>query len=215
MGLDFVYGDVKDGRAPSARRPAATHDPVPAPLVRRIARRTSSTRPRLGCGSPTRHGPPRATSAPPSPSTRIRADARRPSAWITDQPWYVYPWRQDPTISSMLVMLDAIHERFSPRARRLRRGLGSAVAEDDSDGDGAIWFLFLPVVDMDYGEDLYIKMNSRGKPLTTFEVFKADFEEHHRSPADPERHRAPRRQHRRRLGRHPVGVREDGTAATS
>ena len=35
---------------------------------------------------------------------------------------------------------------------------------------------FLPVTDMDYGEDLYIKMNSRGKPLTIFEVFKAGFE---------------------------------------
>jgi hypothetical protein len=36
--------------------------------------------------------------------------------------------------------------------------------------------LLLPVADMDYGEDLYIKMNSCGKPITPFEVFKADFE---------------------------------------
>lgn len=98
-----------------------------------------------------------------------------PSEWITDQPWFVYPWRQDPTISSMLVMLDAIHERFAPDAdfttvwsRLERRPTG--------DDRGVIWFLFLPVPDMQRGEDLYIKMNSRGKPLTAFEVFKADFE---------------------------------------
>ena len=114
---------------------------------------------------------------PLSPSTRIRPMRRRPSAWITDQPWYVYPWRQDPTIASMLVMLDAIHERLAARQHglRVRSGIGSR-RRTTHDGDGAIWFLFLPVVDADLGEDLYIKMNSRGKPLTTFEVFKADFE---------------------------------------
>ena len=35
-----------------------------------------------------------------------------PSDWIKDQPWYLFLWRHDPTIQSMLVMLDAIHERF-------------------------------------------------------------------------------------------------------
>lgn len=42
-----------------------------------------------------------------------------PSKWIKDQPWYLFLWRHDPTIQSMLVMIDAIHERFqdadSPR----------------------------------------------------------------------------------------------------
>lgn len=96
-----------------------------------------------------------------------------PSEWITDQQWYVYPWRQDPTISSMLVVLDAIHERFD----RERTDYGAVWARLQHREDRAIWFLFLPVADMDYGEDLYIKMNSRGKPLTPFEVFKADLEE--------------------------------------
>ncbi len=76
----------------------------------------------------------------------------------------------------MLVMLDAIHDRFNPAADRLRCGVASAFGAIADQAPGAIWFLFLPVVDMDHGEDLYIKMNSRGKPLTTFEVFKADFE---------------------------------------
>ena len=149
--------------------------------------RTTSTRTRRGCVSHTRRDPPRATSRTALAEHPYPSDAASPSAWITDQPWYVYPWRQDPTIASMLVMLDAIHARLQPastdfgavwngfRRGRLRRR-------------GAIWFLFLPVVDTDHGEDLYIKMNSRGKPLTTFEVFKADFESIMKS-VDPERHR--------------------------
>jgi hypothetical protein len=32
-----------------------------------------------------------------------------PSDWITDQPWYLHTWRLDPSIDSMLVMVDAIH----------------------------------------------------------------------------------------------------------
>ena len=47
----------------------------------------------------------------------------------------------------------------------------------------AIWFLLLPLSGLGSAagedmrpEDLYIKMNSRGKPLTEFENFKAHFE---------------------------------------
>lgn len=107
-----------------------------------------------------------------------------PSTWITDQSWYVYPWRKDPTIASMLVVLDEIHTR-------LRGADFSAVWDALSRReDPAIWFLFLPVVDMDYGEDLYIKMNSRGKPLTDFEVLKSDLEEMLKPPVlDPSEHR--------------------------
>ena len=43
MGLDFVYGDVNSRRTPPIGRPAATHNALPAPLVRRVARR--GTRP--------------------------------------------------------------------------------------------------------------------------------------------------------------------------
>ena len=40
----------------------------------------------------------------------------------------------------------------------------------------AITFYFLPIKDMGLTDELYIKMNSRGKPLTDFEHFKAEFE---------------------------------------
>lgn len=89
------------------------------------------------------------------------------SGWLVDQPWYLYVWEQDPTISSMLVMLDAIHEVF--------RDVDAAVAWDrlTDASEPAISFFVLPIEEVGAGDELYIKMNSRGKPLTEFETFKA------------------------------------------
>ena len=89
------------------------------------------------------------------------------SVAIKDQAWYPYEWKNDPTIQSMLVMLDAIHKKFSNNADLWQ----SLVTKKN------ISFYFLPLSEMGLTDDLYIKMNSRGKPLTHFEHFKAEFEE--------------------------------------
>lgn len=89
------------------------------------------------------------------------------SGAIKDQSWYPYEWKNDPTIQSMLVMIDAIHEKFSKQLDLWK----SLVIEKK------ISFYFLPLNEMGLTDDLYIKMNSRGKPLTQFEHFKAEFEE--------------------------------------
>lgn len=84
---------------------------------------------------------------------------------IIDQAWFPLDWKKDPTISSMLVMLDAINVKFKEVSNlweRLR--------------SGAIAFYFLPISDMGLTDELYIKINSRGKPLTRFEHFKAEME---------------------------------------
>lgn len=98
-----------------------------------------------------------------------------PSAWIIDQPWYLHVWRNDPTIQAMLVMVDAIRNEI----RRLHPGVDVKAAWGrliDADTP-AVSFYLLPLDDMESDEDLYIKMNSRGKPLTPFETFKARFEQ--------------------------------------
>lgn len=84
---------------------------------------------------------------------------------IIEQNWFPLDWKKDPTISSMLVMLDAINEKFSDVS-----GLWEKLVNK------AITFYFLPIKDMGLTDELYIKMNSRGKPLTDFEHFKAEFE---------------------------------------
>ena len=84
---------------------------------------------------------------------------------IIDQAWFPLDWNKDPTISSMLVMLDAIAEVFKDT-----EGIWKRLKE------GAISFYFLPIKDMGLTDELYIKMNSRGKPLSQFEHFKAELE---------------------------------------
>ena len=84
---------------------------------------------------------------------------------IIDQAWFPLDWQKDPTISSMLVMLNDIDRKFKD-VQNLWEKLKA----------GAITFYFLPIRDMGLTDELYIKMNSRGKPLTRFEHFKAELE---------------------------------------
>lgn len=84
---------------------------------------------------------------------------------IKDQAWFLLEWENDPTVQAMLVMLDAIHEKFAST-----KGIWEKLTGD------AITFYFLPLDQMGITDELYIKMNSRGKPLTPFEHFKAELE---------------------------------------
>ena len=95
-------------------------------------------------------------------------DVIRVSALITDQPWYFRSWRLDPTIQSALFMLDAIHGRFASSSNLFERLI--------SESQPAITFQLLDLENYGLSDDLYIKMNSRGKPLTPFETFKARYE---------------------------------------
>lgn len=89
---------------------------------------------------------------------------------IINQAWFPLDWEKDPTISAMLVMLDAIDDKFK-EVNNLWAKLK----------DKCITFYFLPIKDMGLTDELYIKMNSRGKPLTLFEHFKAELEKEVRS----------------------------------
>lgn len=95
----------------------------------------------------------------------ININCEKLSEEIRNQSWYPYDWKNDPTIQSMLVMIDAIKEKFA--------SLDSLW--DSLVGKGIISFYFLPLKEMGLSDELYIKMNSRGKPLTDFEHFKAEF----------------------------------------
>lgn len=88
-------------------------------------------------------------------------------AQLIDQYWFMGDWNNDPTILSMLTMLDAINERFSDVD-----DLWELLTGDDE----RIIFYFLPLAENGLSDELYIKMNSRGKKLTPFEHFKAEYE---------------------------------------
>lgn len=88
------------------------------------------------------------------------------SEQIINQSWFPLDWENDPTISSMLVMIDEIDKYFKDIT-----DLWNKLTVDKK-----IKFYFLPIKNMGLTDELYIKMNSRGKPLTSFEHFKAEFE---------------------------------------
>lgn len=94
----------------------------------------------------------------------------RLSAEIADQPWFFLSWKMDPTIQSVLTMLDEIDKRFSDA-----KGLYERLINCDRP---AVAFQLLDLHDFGLSDDLYIKMNARGKPLTSFETFKARLEDH-------------------------------------
>ncbi len=87
---------------------------------------------------------------------------------IENQPWFFMSWFKDPTIASMLVMLDAIE---SVCTQRSLIELWKKLAGDEP----RIRFHMLEMTDIGLPDDLYIKMNSRGKQLTDFEFFKSFF----------------------------------------
>lgn len=91
------------------------------------------------------------------------------AALLADQPWYFRSWRLDPTIQAVLHMLDAIHEKFCES-----EGLFTRLLDKDQP---AITFQLLDLENFGLSDDLYIKMNARGKPLTAFETFKARYEQ--------------------------------------
>ena len=85
------------------------------------------------------------------------------SADIKNCSWFMPFWKNDPTVKSMLVMIDAIHDKFK-----------NSTFYDRLEN---IKFSFLELKEFGLTDDLYIKMNARGKPLSEFENFKAEFEE--------------------------------------
>ena len=89
---------------------------------------------------------------------------------IIDQPWYFRSWQFDPTVRSVLSVLGQMHAVF-----RQTSGLYARLTDDATP---PITFQLLDLEQFDLSDDLYIKMNARGKQLTPFETFKARFEKH-------------------------------------
>jgi hypothetical protein len=92
------------------------------------------------------------------------------SKTIRNSAWSVASWEKDPTILAMLIMLDAIHLKFNDTS-----GLWQKLIDEQNP---PITFLYVKLENFGLSDDLYIKMNARGKQLTAFENFKSQFEKH-------------------------------------
>ncbi len=102
-------------------------------------------------------------------SSEQLSDGNDISSIIKNARWYVSRWELDQSISGMLVMLDAIHTKFKdiPDLWKILTGEPPLIT-----------FFYKPLQDLSLSSDeIYIKMNARGKQLTELENFKAKFVE--------------------------------------
>ena len=84
---------------------------------------------------------------------------------IKNENWYYTAWNYDNTIQAMITMLSSIHTEFSDSGT----GIDDLIHSDRC----AITFNFLQLDTFGLSDSLYIKMNARGKQLTSFENLKA------------------------------------------
>lgn len=89
-------------------------------------------------------------------------EEKKVSDVIKDSSWFMNYWEKDPTVEGMLNMLDAIHEKCKEIT--------------DYPNLNNVTFFFFDLESNGLNENLYLKMNSRGKPLTAFENLKAKME---------------------------------------
>lgn len=85
---------------------------------------------------------------------------------IKNLAWFYNAYILDPTISAMLNMLEKIEELY------LENNCQNVFANLEK-----LKFYILPLNNFGLTEELYVKMNARGKQLSDFENFKADFQE--------------------------------------
>ena len=81
---------------------------------------------------------------------------------IENSSWFFLSWKKDPSVQALLNMLNLIEERFQELKIKDLENIG---------------FEFLNLDEFDLTDELYVKMNARGKPLSEFENFKAKFSE--------------------------------------
>jgi hypothetical protein len=99
---------------------------------------------------------------------------------IQDQAWFFKAWLYDPTIVGALKMIEAIQQKFTKESEL--RGFYHILAQPDP----PITIDVLKLENFGLSDNIYIKMNARGKELTGFEKFKAWLIEKHEGFRWPE-----------------------------
>lgn len=84
---------------------------------------------------------------------------------IAEMPWFLPSFADDPSIRSMQVVLDRIAAKFATDKELLWQKLTAS--------DCPVTFYLLDFGPFGLSDDLYVKMNARGKGLTHYEIFKS------------------------------------------
>nr|WP_314554575.1 DUF262 domain-containing protein [uncultured Capnocytophaga sp.] len=99
-------------------------------------------------------------------STQIDFSSSIPSQAICNCTWFFDAWKHDPTVKGMLNTLDTIHELLKDKEINEERYWQPLE-------EGAVTFYWLDLEEHQLTDELYLKMNARGKQLSNFENFKA------------------------------------------
>lgn len=99
-------------------------------------------------------------------SVKKCSDGQKISEAIKDDPGYSKFWKYDPTVDSMLNMLDCIQDASTKQKIKW-----------ENDFANTIKFYVYEIKDSQEPDDLYVKMNARGKHLTNFENLKAHLQQ--------------------------------------
>ena len=89
---------------------------------------------------------------------------------ITEDPGFSKFWKYDPTVDSMLNMLKEIDKEFNDANITDKEQKWAEFFREDNN---AVTFFKHEISNSQEPDDLYVKMNARGKHLTHFENFKA------------------------------------------
>lgn len=100
----------------------------------------------------------------------LQSEAIQLSAEIKDQAWYFKFWDKDPTVAGILMVLDEIQNQ----CRELMDDDFDMIWQNLTNEESKrVSFDFFDLKEEGLEDDLYVKMNARGKPLSDFENFKA------------------------------------------
>lgn len=83
--------------------------------------------------------------------------------------WFDEEWRNDPSVMGFITMLETI------AAHPLLKNADKSALFDILISTDIVSFNFLPLDDYGLNEEIYTRMNARGKLLTPFEKFKSNF----------------------------------------
>ena len=106
------------------------------------------------------------------PQTKLIPQDENLIEYVHDQSWFFVEWRKDPTIEGMLRVLEEIHlqtKSFTPCCC-------GAILAKLFDANAPIRFRFMDMEGYIQTDDLYLKMNARGLPLTALENLKCSIE---------------------------------------
>lgn len=99
----------------------------------------------------------------------IRFEEKNLTVEIQNQPWCTKNIVKDPTVESMLCMLQDIHEKFGEAVSEKGQEICDRLLAEDC----PVTFLWIEPEKIQKANDVYIKMNARGKILSDFEIFKS------------------------------------------